>query len=209
MSGSEQPLGTGAQATSAGKEAVQPEGGAASGRAAGVEVAPGVSAGNVTGVPTGGANASPGETAGKVLTTQTYLFVHAIWVVRQREALLSRPVRRVLFTHLQKESEEKGMRVVAVGGVEDHLHCLLQLMPSQNLLQVMRTLRAFAANWINESRLLAIPGEFAWEEGYAAYSVSPSGVKQVVDYIGKQEEYHKSKNLDSELEIIDRFKDAL
>ena len=61
--------------------------------------------------------------------------------------------------------------------------------------------------WLNETRLLNM--EFAWEEDYYAYSVSPSGVKQVIEFIGKQEEYHKTKGLDSELEIFERFKDSL
>src|SRR5258708_17143048 len=138
-----------------------------------------------------------------------YLFVHVIWSVRRREPLLSKPVRRVLFAHLQKEGEEKGLRIVAMGGVEDHVHCLLQLLPSQNLLQMLRTIRTSAAAWINDSKFLTLSGEFEWDEEYWAASVSPSGVKQVVEYIGKQEEYHKTKTLESELEIFERFKEGL
>jgi len=133
----------------------------------------------------------------------TLLFVHAIWSVRGREALLSKAVRRVLFAHVQKEGAEKAIRIVAIDGVEDHIHCLVQLMPSQNLLQVVKSVRSFSAAWLNETRLLNV--EFAWEEDYYAYSVSPSGIRQVIDFIGKQEEYHKTKTLDSELEIFDKF----
>jgi len=136
-----------------------------------------------------------------------YLFVHVIWCVRGREALLNKPVRRVLFAHLQKEGEEKGLTIVAAGGVEDHVHCLLQLMPSQNLLQVLKHIRTTMAEWLNENRLLSATVE--WEAEYYAYSVSPSGVQQVVDFIGRQEEYHKTKTLDNELEIFDRFKESL
>jgi len=132
------------------------------------------------------------------------LYVHVIWSVRRREPLLSKPVRRVLLAHLQKESGAKGLKVVAAGGADDHIHCLLQLMPAQNLSQVTRTIRALTADWLNEAKLL--PTEFAWEEEYFAYSVSPSGVKQVVDFIGKQEEYHQTRTLDHELE---RFKESI
>jgi REP element-mobilizing transposase RayT len=113
----------------------------------------------------------------------------------------------VLFSHLQKDGEEKGMKIVAAGGVEDHVHCLLQLMPSQNLLQVLKHIRTATADWLNETRLLNIAVE--WEGDFYAYSVSPSGVQQVVDFIGRQEEYHKTKTLDNELEIFDRFKESL
>jgi REP element-mobilizing transposase RayT len=126
------------------------------------------------------------------------LYVHVIWTVRRREALLTKPVRRVLLAHIQKEGGEKGLKVLAAGGAEDHIHCLLQLMPSQNLTQVTRSLRVLSANWLNEAKLLTT--EFEWEEEYFAYSVSPSGVRQVSDFIGKQEEYHQTKTLDQELE---------
>lgn len=136
-----------------------------------------------------------------------YLYVHVIWCVRRRQALLSKPVRRILLAHMQKEGEEKGLKIVAAGGVEDHVHCLLQLMPSQNLLQVVKSIRTSTAAWLNDNQLLTT--EFAWEEDYFAYSVSPSGVKQVIDFIGKQEDYHQTKTLESELEIFDKFKESL
>jgi REP-associated tyrosine transposase len=131
---------------------------------------------------------------------RAYLFVHVICVVNQREALLSKPVRRVLFAHIQKDAEEKGIKIVAVNGVEDHTHFLIQLMPAQNLSQVTKALRTESSRWLNETKLLA--GDFEWEEGYAAYSVSPSSVRQVIDYIGKQEEHHKTKTLESELDVF-------
>lgn len=136
-----------------------------------------------------------------------YLFVHAIWSVYQREALLTRPVRRVLFVHMQKDAEEKGIKIVAVNGAEDHIHCLVQLMPSQNLIQVIKSIKTSSSGWLNENKLLATT--FEWEESYAAYSVSPSGLRQVMDYIGKQEEYHKTKTLDSEMEVFARLKESL
>ena len=135
-----------------------------------------------------------------------YLYVHVIWCVARREAVLTRPVRRVLFAQMQKEAGEKGIKIVVMGGVEDHVHCLLQLMPVQNLAQVVRMVRSASLDWLNENKLLATVVE--WEEGYAAYSVSPSGIAAVVDYISKQEELHQSKTLESELKIFEKFRES-
>jgi REP element-mobilizing transposase RayT len=135
-----------------------------------------------------------------------YLYIHAIWCVARREALLTRPVRRVLFMQMQKEAGEKGIKIVVMGGVEDHVHCLLQLMPAQNLAQVVRTIRSSSADWLNGNKLLT--AAFEWEEGYAAYSVSPSGIAAVTDYINKQEEVHPARTLESELKIFEKFKES-
>lgn len=135
-----------------------------------------------------------------------YLYVHVIWSVARREALLTKPVRRVLFAHMQKDAAEKGMKIVVAGGVEDHIHCLLQLMPSQNLAQVIKAIRISSADWLNDNKLATTV--FGWEEGYSACSVSPSGVSSVIDYIGKQEEVHRSRTLESELEVFEKFKEG-
>jgi REP element-mobilizing transposase RayT len=134
---------------------------------------------------------------------KVYLFIHIIWSVRDREPLLTKPVRTVLFSHTQKRAEERGIKVLAVNGVEDHVHVLIQLHPAQNLSQVVKTIRTDAAEWLNETKLLSKPVE--WEEHYAAYSVNPSTVKQVIDFTNKQEEYHKTKTLESELEVFDKI----
>ena len=136
-----------------------------------------------------------------------YLFVHVICTVQGREKLLARPARKVLFVHMQKDGEEKGIRIAAVNGVEDHMHLLLQLMPSQNLTQVVRSIRTASSGWLNDNKILPAPLE--WEEDYHALSVSPSSVKQVKDYIEKQEEHHRTKTLDAELEAFVRLKEQI
>lgn len=87
--------------------------------------------------------------------------------------------------------------------MEDHVHCLIQMHPTQNLSQILKSIKGESSHWLNENKLL--PEQFEWQDGYAAYSVSPSGVKQVMDYIYKQEEHHKTKTLESELEVFDKI----
>lgn len=138
---------------------------------------------------------------------RVYLFVHIIWSVQNSEPLLTKPIRTILFSHLQKRAGEKGINLLAVNGVEDHVHVLLQLHPAQNLSQVVKSLRTDAADWLNETKLIAHP--FQWEDAYAALSVNPSTIKQVADFLGRQEEYHKTKTLESELEVFDKINTAI
>src|SRR6187402_3728542 len=131
-----------------------------------------------------------------------YLFVHVICMVQGREKLLAKPARKVLFIHMQKDGEQRGIRIAAINGVEDHMHLLIQLMPAQNLAQVVRNIRTASADWLNENKLLST--SFEWEDGYYALSVSPSSVRQIKEFIEKQEEHHKTKTLDAELEAFTR-----
>src|SRR5580765_5360471 len=93
---------------------------------------------------------------------KVYLFVHIIWSVHQRQSLLAKPIRKVLFANIQKRAEEKGIRILVINGVEDHVHCLLQLHPAQNLLQVINSVKTESSQWLNENKLLLV--DFEWED---------------------------------------------
>jgi putative transposase len=134
---------------------------------------------------------------------KVYLFVHVITCVKNKEPLLTKPVRAVLFASIKKQAAENGISVLSVNGTDDHMHAVVQMMPTQNLAQIMKSIRTQSAAWINEGNF--IKSNFEWEEGFAALSVSPSSVKQVLDYIEKQEEHHKTKTLESELEVFQKI----
>jgi putative transposase len=50
-----------------------------------------------------------------------------------------------------------------------------------------------------EGQLLAVLGRFAWRDGYAAISVSPSQVPMVRAYIENQERHHARRTFEQEL----------
>jgi REP element-mobilizing transposase RayT len=131
---------------------------------------------------------------------QVYLYVHVIWSVAERAKLLKKPVRVVLFTHLRKYGEERGIRILKVDGADQHAHILLQLHPAQNLSQVLRQLKSESEEWLNGSQLLKNP--FSWSDELIAYSVSPGSLQQVTSFIERQEEYHLSKSFEAEIEVF-------
>ena len=135
---------------------------------------------------------------------KTYLFVHAIWSTGEKKPWLKKPVRRVLFAYIRSWAEGQLIRSLVINGVEDHVHCLFQWHPTQGLSRTIRDLQSASAKWINENSLL--DEAFAWQDGFSAYSVSPSAVKQVADYILNQEEHHKTKTMQSELDTFEKIK---
>ena len=132
----------------------------------------------------------------------TFLYVHVIWSVAGRRPLLKRTLRRVLCAHLVKMAEQLGISIISADGHDDHVHVLLRLHAVQHLMGVVRQLQAGTADWLRGTRM--VPEDFAWDEGFMAYSVSPSAVKQVEEYLANQELYHQAKSLDQELEVFEK-----
>jgi len=124
--------------------------------------------------------------------------VHVIWSTAERLRVLTKPVRVVLFTHLRKYGEEKGIRILKADGAEEHAHLLVQLHPAQNLSQVLRQLKSESEEWLNGAQLLKT--QFSWSDELIAYSVSPGSLQQVIGFIERQDEYHQTRSFESEIE---------
>ncbi len=131
------------------------------------------------------------------------IYIHAVWWVKKGQVLLPASIRKVLFAHIQQDATAKGIQLVAVNGVEDHVHCLFKIMPVQQVSNIIRQLKEAAAFWLNENKLLKT--ELEWDEAYAVYSVSPTAVDKAAEYIHRQEQYHTNKTLEQELETFDKM----
>ena len=97
---------------------------------------------------------------------------------------------------------EEGVQL-EIGGVEDHVHILAQLKPTASVSGVLNKIKSNSSKWIHEQK----PGHesFAWQTGFAAFSVSESQVERVRQYIRSQAEHHRVQSFQDELvEIFKR-----
>ena len=86
-------------------------------------------------------------------------------------------------------ARENGMKALAVGGAEDHAHVLLSLPATTPVAKAVQLIKGGPSKWAHET----FPERrgFAWQEGYGAFSVSVSHVRDTVAYIGRQAEHHR------------------
>jgi len=94
----------------------------------------------------------------------------------------------------------RGMNGVAetVGGVADHVHLLVSLRPVHCIADVLRDMKKDSSSWVKEN----LEPRFAWQEGYAAFTVSPSATDSVRNYIASQEEHHCRHSFVDELKEL-------
>jgi REP element-mobilizing transposase RayT len=82
-------------------------------------------------------------------------------------------------------------KLLSIGGMSDHVHLLFGMRPAQSLSDLMQDIKSGSSKWINDKRLVA--GNFAWQEGYGAFSYSKSQLPNVIRYIQNQEQHHAGK----------------
>jgi REP element-mobilizing transposase RayT len=91
---------------------------------------------------------------------------------------------------------QQGHKLLAIGGMPDHVHVLVSMNPAQAPSDLMFHIKRGSSLWINEKKLVA--GKFSWQEGFGAFSYGKSQIPDVAIYIEKQEIHHKKQSFGEE-----------
>ena len=130
--------------------------------------------------------------------TRIAIVVHLIWGTWDRLPLLMGEIERDVHRMISAECTRLNVEVLAIGGVEDHLHILVRLPAILSLSTLMQQLKGTSAHLVTHQ---LTPHEFfKWQGGYAAFSVSPRHIQQVADYIVNQRHHHLTNTLLPSLE---------
>jgi REP element-mobilizing transposase RayT len=97
---------------------------------------------------------------------------------------------RELYAYLGGIAKSEGFCLIAAGGTANHVHILFVLPASYPLAQAVQKLKGSSSRWMGPS--------FGCQEGYGAFSVSPSQVPVVKKYIQNQEQHHRKRNFEDE-----------
>lgn len=124
------------------------------------------------------------------------LHYHLVFSTKDRVPLIEEPWRERLHEYLGGTVAGLGGVTQGVGGVADHVHLLVGLKATHCLSDFMRELKKASSVWVHDE---IRQREFAWQEGYGAFTVSPTARAQVRRYIANQAEHHRVKSFREEL----------
>ena len=118
---------------------------------------------------------------------------HVVFSTKQRTHLIPTDHQSRLWNYLAGIARNHGMQMLAVGGTQNHVHMLVVLPSDMALSDAVRTLKANSSRWMRET-----DRSFSWQEGYGAFSVSPSQLERVKQYIANQPAHHRTRSFEQE-----------
>jgi putative transposase len=129
--------------------------------------------------------------------TYTHLTYHCVWSTKNRKALILPKVESQIWAIVAETAKTHGMFVKKANGIENHIHVLIEIPKTLSVSEAMKRLKGGSSNAIQQSGL--INKEFAWQIGYAAFTVSKSAVPDVSRYISDQRDHHRTKTFEEEI----------
>jgi putative transposase len=119
--------------------------------------------------------------------------IHVVFSTKDRCKTISKEFQPRMWAYAAGICKNHEILVHAIGGMEDHIHLLIQVPPSLSLANAVNAIKSNSSRWANDQG-----HKFAWQQGYAAFSVSASIVAAVVRYIQNQEAHHRKMGFDAE-----------
>ncbi|MGY3215012.1 IS200/IS605 family transposase [Mucilaginibacter sp. HD30] len=135
--------------------------------------------------------------------TYTQLYIHFIFAVKYREALIKSDWEERLHKYITGIIQNNGHKLLAINSATDHTHIFIGLTPKQSISELMRLVKGDSSEFINKEKLTT--RKFQWQEGYGAFSNSRSQIDGVVKYILNQKEHHAKRSFKDE--YLDILKD--
>ncbi|MBP3764009.1 MAG: transposase [Bacteroidales bacterium] len=113
--------------------------------------------------------------------------VHMVFHIKSGTQPIAAADTARLFSYIGGIVRSEGGMPVEIGGTGTHVHALFSLPPTKSMSDFARVLKSKSSRWLKDLGYT----HFSWQEGYGAFSVSPSTMPKVVNYIRNQEEHHR------------------
>jgi len=126
------------------------------------------------------------------------IWIHAVWATFNQEAIISQNMERRLFDFMKQQFAELGCPVWAINGMSDHVHCLFLLSTQLSLSMLIEQIKGGSAHFVSQGELCK--GKFAWQKGYAAYSLSEIDAGGAFQDISNQKQFHQRMGFREEFE---------
>jgi putative transposase len=129
--------------------------------------------------------------------TYTNLLTHIVFSTKDRLPYLRQERQPEVFQYMGGIVRELKGSALNINGIEDHVHMLVRLPASLSVAKAVEIVKTNSSRWSHECRVLH--RTFAWQSGYAAFSVSESQTEEVSAYITRQTEHHRKVTFQEEL----------
>ena len=123
-------------------------------------------------------------------------YLHVIFSTKHRRPLIKEPIEIELHRYIGGICNNLECTPLKIGGYVDHIHILCLLSKKLALMKLLEEVKSHSSKWIKNKDVGL--KDFYWQNGYGAFSVNPSQLNIVSEYIENQKEHHDKKTFQQE-----------
>jgi putative transposase len=124
------------------------------------------------------------------------IYIQTVFSVKNRQALIQAVWEERLYQFTTGIVQNRGNKMLAIGGMPDHVHIFIGLKPAESLSDLVTEIKKATNEFIKQENFT--PFKFDWQAGYGAFSYSRTHRDAVCKYILNQKEHHRTRTFQEE-----------
>jgi putative transposase len=125
------------------------------------------------------------------------IYLHLVFSTHERRESIPDSIRDALHRYLATVLSNLDSHAVLINSTKDHVHILFELARTLAISKVVEDLKKSSSKWLKTQP--DVTGDFRWQNGYGVFSVSPSNLGAVRNYVATQQEHHRKRTFQDEL----------
>lgn len=126
-----------------------------------------------------------------------YQFIHLVWPTKNLYPLIAEDSKASLLDYLKGILKGLGGLLFAISGTSNHVHLLALIPTGLSVAELLQQIKASSSKWYREKECQH--SIFGWNQGYSAFTVSPTSIDNVKQYLAAEEQRHNKLSFEDEL----------
>jgi REP element-mobilizing transposase RayT len=120
--------------------------------------------------------------------TYTSLYYHIVFSTKNRVGYTKPEIEQRVWEYIGGIARDNQMTALQVDGIEDHIHALVKAGPALAPSKIAQLLKGGSSLWMHTE--FPELRNFAWQDGYGAFTANKSIAPEVERYIQNQRKHH-------------------
>ena len=128
------------------------------------------------------------------------VYVHITFSTKNRQNLIDDNIKASLYEYIGGVCKGLKCNPVRVGGHKNHIHVLCILSRKVAQMKLLEEIKKRSSKWVKTKGKFY--SNFYWQDGYGIFSINPTEIDKVIDYIQEQDKHHKHMSFQEEFKAF-------
>jgi len=128
------------------------------------------------------------------------VILHVVFSTKDRRPWLDPAIRPRMHAYLATVCRDCGCPAYRVGGAADHVHIAARLARTLSQAELLEKIKKTSSAWIKTQG--GQYSSFFWQGGYGDFSIGWSQLEELVGYIDRQEQHHRTQTFQEEYRTL-------
>ncbi len=126
----------------------------------------------------------------------TKLLYHVVFRTKKNRLTINQEHEKKLYAYILGIIKNNKSVLYRIGGMEDHIHLLIDLHPTVALSDCMREVKSASSKWLKQNA--NFPHFYYWAESFGAFTYNYTEKDLIINYIKNQKQHHETVSFEDE-----------